>query len=210
MIIDGKALAAGIRSEIARKVAMLTDRGVRPGLAVVLAGDDPASRVYVRNKVRACEETGVRSWLFEYPGSASEIEILGRLAALNSDRSVHGILVQLPLPAQMNATRLLETIAPAKDVDGFHPMNAGRLSTGLPALTPCTPLGCVMLAKTVHRSLEGMHAVIEATERPFIIAAQESAQFRRSLDQIDGTPVAPFGYEQGADESRKAAADHNN
>lgn len=160
MIIDGKALATGIRSEIARKVAMLTDRGVRPGLAVVLAGDDPASRVYVRNKVRACEETGVRSWLFEYPGSASEIEILGRLAALNSDRSVHGILVQLPLPAQMNATRILETIAPAKDVDGFHPENLGALVAGRPGVLPCTPAGVMRLIEHAGVPLAGRHAVV--------------------------------------------------
>ena len=160
MIIDGKALAATIRGEVARKVAKLAERGVRPGLAVVLAGEDPASRVYVRNKVRACEETGVRSSLFEYPGFVTEKEILGRVAALNADPAVHGILVQLPLPKQIDATRVLETIAPAKDVDGFHAENLGALVAGRPGLVPCTPAGVMRLIEHAGVPLAGRHAVV--------------------------------------------------
>ena len=160
VIIDGKALAATIRAEISRKAARLAERGVRPGLAVVLAGDDPASRVYVRNKVRACEETGVRSWLFEYPASATEHEILGRVAALNADPAVHGILVQLPLPKQIDATRVLDTVSPAKDVDGFHAENLGALVAGRPGLVPCTPAGVMRLIEHAGVPLAGRQAVV--------------------------------------------------
>ena len=160
MIIDGKALAATIRAEVSRKVAKLAQRGMRPGLAVLLAGDDAASRVYVRNKGRACEETGVRSSLFEYPGSVTEKEILGRVAALNADPAVHGILVQLPLPKQVDATQGLETIAPAKEVDGFHAENLGALVAGRPGLVPCTPAGVMRLIEHAGVPLAGRHAVV--------------------------------------------------
>ena len=160
MIIDGKALAGSIRGDIARKAARLAERGVRPGLAVILAGEDPASRVYVRNKVRACEETGVRSWLFEYAASATQEEILGRVAALNADRAVHGILVQLPLPKHIDATRVLETISPAKDVDGFHAENLGALVAGRPGFVPCTPAGVMRLIEHAGVPLAGRHAVV--------------------------------------------------
>src|SRR5688572_11345045 len=119
-ILDGKALAAQIRSRVKEEVGRLAQRGIRPGLAVVLAGDDPASSVYVRNKARACEEAGVRSQVFELPSSVTESELLQRVRSLNADAAVHGILVQLPLPRQVDARRVLQAVAPAKDVDGFH------------------------------------------------------------------------------------------
>ena len=159
-ILDGKALAAEIRTGLKAKVAALARHGAKPGLAVILAGDDPASKVYVSNKTRACEEVGVRSQQIDYPASVTQEELIARIRKLNADPAVHGILVQLPLPQQIDSQKVLNAVDPAKDVDGFHPMNAGRLATGLPALTPCTPLGCVMLAKTVHPSLAGMDAVV--------------------------------------------------
>src|ERR1700716_4070179 len=122
-ILDGKSLAAAVRAGVKQSVAALAARGIRPGLAVILAGDDPASRVYVRNKTRACEETGVRSTQFEYASSVQESEVLERVAALNADPAGHGILVQLPLPPQIDADRVLQAVSPAKDVDGFHPSN---------------------------------------------------------------------------------------
>src|SRR5713226_3393995 len=138
-ILDGKALAASIRADLKQKVAALVRRGVRPGLAVILAGDDAASRVYVRNKVLASEQTGVRSELCEFPSSVAESELLDRVAALNADAAVHGILVQLPLPKQVNAARILQAVSPAKDVDGFHAANLGALLAGNPSVVPCTP-----------------------------------------------------------------------
>src|SRR5256885_9834824 len=122
-ILDGKSLAAQVRAAVKREVEALSQRGIRPGLAVVLAGDNPASRVYVRNKVRACEETGVRSKLVELPASISQAALLRAVHELNADASVHGILIQLPLPKQIDAARVLEAVSPAKDVDGFHPLS---------------------------------------------------------------------------------------
>ena len=159
-IIDGKAVAASIRASVKDKVAALVQRGVRPGLAVILAGDDPASRVYVRNKVRACEETGVRSELHELPGSVSEAELLQRVAKLNADAAVHGILVQLPLPKHINSDRVLEAVAPAKDVDGFHLENLGALVAGRPGVVPCTPAGVMRLIEHAGVDLAGRHAVV--------------------------------------------------
>src|SRR5688500_15726530 len=144
-ILDGKSLAAQVRADVKQRVARLAQRGIRPGLAVVLAGDDPASRVYVRNKVRACEETGVASSLFEFPAAVSEDALLERVAALDADPAVHGILVQLPLPKHVNAQRVLDAISPAKDVDGFHDSNLGALLAGKPGLVPCTPAGVMRL-----------------------------------------------------------------
>src|SRR3982751_323794 len=140
-ILDGKALAAQVRVAVKKEVEALSQRGIRPGLAVVLAGDNPASRVYVRNKVLACEETGVRSELYELPASISEEALLDRVLVLNDDPAVHGILVQLPLPKQVDAHKVLETIAPAKDVDGFHEANLGALVAGEPRMVACTPAG---------------------------------------------------------------------
>jgi methylenetetrahydrofolate dehydrogenase (NADP+)/methenyltetrahydrofolate cyclohydrolase len=160
-IIDGKAIAEALRAQVAAEVQRLAhDHGLTPGLAVVLVGENPASAVYVRNKGKQTVEAGMRSFEHRLPETVSEAELLALVGRLNADPAVHGILVQLPLPAQIDSQKVLNTIDPAKDVDGFHPVNAGRLATGLPALTPCTPLGCVMLAKTVHASLAGMEAVV--------------------------------------------------
>jgi methylenetetrahydrofolate dehydrogenase (NADP+)/methenyltetrahydrofolate cyclohydrolase len=160
-IIDGKTIAAQLRTKVAAEVQRLkATNGVTPGLAVVLVGENPASAVYVRSKGKQTVEAGMRSFDHRLPETVSEAEVLALVQQLNADPAVHGILVQLPLPKQIDSQKVLNAIDPAKDVDGFHPVNAGRLATGLPALTPCTPLGCVILAKTVHPSLEGMEAVI--------------------------------------------------
>ena len=159
-ILDGKSLAAQVRAGVKEKVARLAQRGIRPGLAVVLAGDDPASKVYVRNKVRACEETGVRSSLFEYPQSVSQAQLLDRVNALNADSSIHGILVQLPLPRQVDAPRVLDAVSPAKDVDGFHDANLGALLAGKPGIVPCTPAGVMRLLEHAQVPLAGRRAVV--------------------------------------------------
>ena len=139
---------------------MRRDRGVVPGIAVVLVGADPASEVYVRNKNKAVAESGMRAFDCKLAASTSEAELLELIAKLNADEEVSGILVQLPLPKQIDAQKIIAAIDPAKDVDGFHPVNAGRLASGLPALVPCTPMGCVILAKTVHETLAGLEAVV--------------------------------------------------
>src|SRR5258708_15050270 len=144
-ILDGKAVGARWGMAVKREVEALAQRGIRPGLAVVLAGEDPGSRVYVRNKVRAWEETGVRSELYELPASVSEEALIDRVLALNDDADVHGILVQLPLPKQIDAQRVLETVSPAKDVDCFHAMNLGALLAGKPRMLPCTPAAVMRL-----------------------------------------------------------------
>ncbi len=160
-IIDGKTISAGLRGNVADAVHRLRrDRGIVPGIAVVLVGDNPASEVYVRNKSKAVAEAGMHAFDRKLPATASEIELLDLIANLNADKEVNGILVQLPLPKQIDAQKIIAAIDPAKDVDGFHPLNVGRLASGLPALVPCTPLGCVRLAKTVHESLAGLEAVV--------------------------------------------------
>src|SRR5437763_8047145 len=159
-ILDGKSLAAQVRSAVKNEVAALSQRGIRPGLAVVLAGDNAASRVYVKNKVRACEETGVRSELYELPGSISEEALLDRVLALNDDAAVHGILVQLPLPKQVDAHQVLETISPAKDIDGFREANLGALLAGEPRMVPCTPAGVMRLLEHAGGALGGCHAAV--------------------------------------------------
>ncbi len=160
-IIDGKTIAAQLRGRIAGEVARLTSaHNVTPSIAVVLVGADPASEVYVRTKSKAVAEAGMRAVDRKLPATTSEAELLALVAELNKDPSVHGILVQLPLPPQIDSHRIISAIDPAKDVDGFHPLNVGRLASGLPALVPCTPLGCVMLAKTVRPSLAGLEAVV--------------------------------------------------
>jgi methylenetetrahydrofolate dehydrogenase (NADP+)/methenyltetrahydrofolate cyclohydrolase len=159
--IDGKAAAQAIRERVAalvREFQRRTDRA--PGLATVLVGEDPASAVYIRSKNRATAETGMASFAHNLPDTASEDELLQLVIDLNADERVDGILVQLPLPAQINATRVIETIDPSKDVDGFHPVNAGRLATGLPALVPCTPYGCLYLLKQELGDLRGLDAVV--------------------------------------------------
>jgi methylenetetrahydrofolate dehydrogenase (NADP+) / methenyltetrahydrofolate cyclohydrolase len=160
-IIDGKAYAEGLRGRVAGAVADLAGRGVVPGLAVVLVGNDPASGVYVRSKKRLTVETGMRSIDHTLPAETTEAELLTLVAALNADEAVDGILVQLPLPAQIDAAKVIAAIDPAKDVDGFHPINAGRLATGDPAaLVPCTPLGSLLLLKSVLPDLAGAEAVV--------------------------------------------------
>jgi methylenetetrahydrofolate dehydrogenase (NADP+)/methenyltetrahydrofolate cyclohydrolase len=159
-IIDGTALAARIRVQLKARVARLVQQGVQPGLAVVLVGDDPASRIYVRNKVRACADTGIRSELYELPVTASEAAVLDRIRTLNADPRIHGILVQLPLPRQVSEARMLEAIDVAKDVDGFHVQNVGSLVAGKPGFAPCTPAGCMALLDSTGVELEGKEAVV--------------------------------------------------
>ena len=159
--IDGKAAAATLRERIAADVAQFQERtGRAPGLATVLVGEDPASAVYIRSKNRATAEAGMESFHHQLPDTISEAELLDLVGQLNADSQVDGILVQLPLPGHINATRVIETIEPSKDVDGFHPMNAGRLATGLPSLVPCTPLGCLHLLKAELGSIAGTEAVV--------------------------------------------------
>ncbi|MFZ8887158.1 MAG: bifunctional methylenetetrahydrofolate dehydrogenase/methenyltetrahydrofolate cyclohydrolase FolD [Steroidobacteraceae bacterium] len=160
-VLDGKALAAQLRADIGTRVAGLVAAGhPAPGLAVVLVGEDPASQVYVGSKVRQTAEVGMRSIEHRLAADVAERDLLDLVERLNADQTVDGILVQLPLPAGIDSTRVIEAIDPAKDVDGFHPVNVGRLSSGLPALVPCTPRGCVMLAKRARTDLAGLHAVI--------------------------------------------------
>jgi methylenetetrahydrofolate dehydrogenase (NADP+)/methenyltetrahydrofolate cyclohydrolase len=160
-IIDGRAIAAGLRANVAAEVRRLgADHGLVPGLAVVLVGEDPASAAYVRSKSRHTIAAGMRSFDHQLPAGASQRELLALIGRLNADPAVHGILVQLPLPPQIDARAVIAAIDPAKDVDGFHPLNAGRLATGLPSLVPCTPLGCILLTKTVSASLAGCEAVV--------------------------------------------------
>ena len=158
--IDGKAIAAALRARVAEAARGLATRGVVPGLAVVLVGEDPASAVYVRNKARQTLEAGMRSFDHTLPASAGEAEVLALVERLNADPQVDGILVQLPLPAQVDAGKVIEAIDPDKDVDGFHPLNVGRLASGAPALVPCTPLGCLMLIRSVRPQLAGLEAVV--------------------------------------------------
>ncbi|MBN9584052.1 MAG: bifunctional methylenetetrahydrofolate dehydrogenase/methenyltetrahydrofolate cyclohydrolase FolD [Afipia sp.] len=160
-IIDGKIIAADLRARVAGEVARVKrEHGLTPGLAVVLVGSDPASEVYVRTKAKQTEAAGMASFEYKLAADTPQTDLLALIAKLNADASVHGILVQLPLPAGLDSQAVINAIDPAKDVDGLNPINAGRLATGLPALTPCTPLGCIILAKTVHASLEGMNAVV--------------------------------------------------
>jgi methylenetetrahydrofolate dehydrogenase (NADP+) / methenyltetrahydrofolate cyclohydrolase len=159
-IIDGTTLSRQIRSQVAQRAAALTARGTKPGLAVILVGDDPASAVYVRNKVKACHDSGLQSVLERYEATMSLADLLARIAALNADPGIHGILVQMPLPKHLDAHRVIEAIAPAKDVDGFSVRSAGELMTGLPGLRPATPLGCMKLIESTGVDLRGKHAVV--------------------------------------------------
>jgi methylenetetrahydrofolate dehydrogenase (NADP+)/methenyltetrahydrofolate cyclohydrolase len=156
-IIDGKAVAAGLRAQIAARVAALS---FRPGLRVVRVGEDPASGVYVRNKDKAAQEVGFDSATLHLPASTSQAELLAVVAGLNADPSVDGILVQLPLPAHLDAEAVIAAVDPAKDVDGFHPLNAGRLAAGLPGLVPCTPKGVMHLLRAAGAALPGARAVV--------------------------------------------------
>ena len=159
-VIDGKAVAARVRAQAAERARELGARGVQPGLAVVLVGDDPASQIYVRNKTKACAEAGVRTFDHKPPASISERELLDLVAKLNADPAVHGILVQLPLPKHIDSTRVLLAISPDKDVDGFHPISVGRLWTGKPGFVPCTPAGIMVLLEEAKTELRGADAVV--------------------------------------------------
>jgi methylenetetrahydrofolate dehydrogenase (NADP+) / methenyltetrahydrofolate cyclohydrolase len=160
-IIDGKSIAVELRAEVAVETRRLTaDHNIVPGLAVVLIGENPASMTYVKSKARALIEVGMRPFDHYLPASASETELLNLVAKLNAEPAVHGILVQLPLPPHISAAKIFANIDPDKDVDGFHPLNAGRLMTGLPALVPCTPVACLKLIKSVHPSLLGVDTLM--------------------------------------------------
>ena len=158
--IDGVALSQKLRTEAISRVQALKARGITPGLAVVLVGDNPASQVYVRNKVKGCHDIGMHSVLEQYPADMTEAELLARIAALNKDPAIHGILVQLPVPKHIDATKVIEAISPAKDVDGFHIASAGALMTGMPGFWPCTPYGCMKMLESIHYDLKGKHAVV--------------------------------------------------
>jgi methylenetetrahydrofolate dehydrogenase (NADP+)/methenyltetrahydrofolate cyclohydrolase len=159
-LLDGVALSKKIRTEITARAAIVTAKGTRPGLAVIVVGDNPASAVYVRNKVKACEEVGFHSVLERYEAEMNEEALLARIATLNADPAIHGILVQLPLPTHIASERVLEAIAPQKDVDGFHVANAGALMVGAPEFKPCTPYGCMKLLESIEYPLRGARAVV--------------------------------------------------
>jgi methylenetetrahydrofolate dehydrogenase (NADP+) / methenyltetrahydrofolate cyclohydrolase len=160
-IIDGKAIAAALRAKVATEVTRLSGQhGLVPGLAVVLVGTQAASETYVRSKTKAVNEVGMRSFDHRLPATVSEAELMGLVQKLNLDRNVHGILVQLPLPPHIESLNVVAALHPDKDVDGFSPTNVGRLATGLPGFAPCTPLGCILLAKSVHPTLDGLEAVV--------------------------------------------------
>ena len=158
--IDGTALSQKLRLDVATRSTVLRARGTTPGLAVVLVGDDPASQVYVRNKVKACQDAGLHSVLEKYDADLSEIALLARVDALNRDPAIHGILVQLPLPVHIDAQKIIEAIAPAKDVDGLQIASAGALMTGTPGFWPCTPYGCMKMLESIGFELRGKHAVV--------------------------------------------------
>jgi methylenetetrahydrofolate dehydrogenase (NADP+)/methenyltetrahydrofolate cyclohydrolase len=159
-LIDGNALSSRLRAEVAARAQALMARGLTPGLAVILVGDDPASAVYVRNKVKACADTGVHSIFEKYDASLTETALLARISALNHDPKVHGILVQMPLPKQINPHRVIEAIAASKDVDGYATLSAGELMTGQAGFRPCTPYGCMKLIESTGIDLRGKHAVV--------------------------------------------------
>jgi methylenetetrahydrofolate dehydrogenase (NADP+) / methenyltetrahydrofolate cyclohydrolase len=159
-IIDGVALSTQLRADVARRAQALTARGVTPGLAVILVGEDPASAVYVRNKIKGCTDTGVRSVFEKYEASLTEADLLARIAALNVDPTVHGILVQMPLPKHIKPHKVIEAISTSKDVDGYATLSAGELMTGQSGFRPCTPYGCMKLIESTGIDLRGKHAVV--------------------------------------------------
>jgi methylenetetrahydrofolate dehydrogenase (NADP+)/methenyltetrahydrofolate cyclohydrolase len=159
-IINGTQLAQQLLANVAQRAAALTAQGRQPGLAVILVGEDPASAVYVRNKIKACEDSGIHSVFEKYPADLSEAQLLERIAALNADPKIHGILVQLPLPKHIDAHKVIEAIAPEKDVDGFHISNAGLLMTGQPLFRPCTPYGVMKMLESIDYPVRGAHAVV--------------------------------------------------
>ncbi len=159
-ILNGKSISATIREEIASEVELLKENGIIPGLAVILVGDDQASQTYVRNKEKACEQLAMKSELITYPASISEDKLLDKLVELNHRPDIHGILVQLPLPGHIDEKRVIETIDPAKDVDGFHPINIGRMMTKQEALLPCTPFGILKMVQKTGIEIAGKHVVV--------------------------------------------------
>jgi methylenetetrahydrofolate dehydrogenase (NADP+)/methenyltetrahydrofolate cyclohydrolase len=159
-LINGTLLSQQLRAEVARRAAALTALGKQPGLAVILVGDDPASQVYVRNKVKACAEAGLYSVLEKYESTLSEADLLSRIEALNQDPKIHGILVQMPLPKHIDSHKVIEAISTRKDVDGYSVLSAGELLTGLPGFRPCTPYGCMKLIESTGYDLRGKHAVV--------------------------------------------------
>lgn len=159
-LIDGNALAKTIRAEVAGRTAALKARGVNPALSIILVGEDPASQVYTKHKVNDSTQTGLSATLETYPADLSEADLLARIRVLNDDPAVHGILVQLPLPKHMDSQKVIETISPAKDVDGFHVASAGALMTGAPGFWPCTPFGCMKMLESIGYDLRGKHAVV--------------------------------------------------
>ena len=159
-LIDGNALSRQLRADVAQRAAALTARGHQPGLAVILVGEDPASAVYVRNKIKACEDSGVRSIFEKYDADLTEAALLERIAALNADPAVHGILVQMPLPKHIDPHKVIEAIATSKDVDGYSVLSAGELMAGLEGFRPCTPYGCMKLIESTGQAIKGKHAVV--------------------------------------------------
>ncbi|MEY4076473.1 MAG: Bifunctional protein FolD protein [Pseudomonadota bacterium] len=158
--IDGNALSQILRADVTKRATALKAKGITPGLAVILVGENPASQVYVRNKVKACHDSGLHSLLEKHPDTLTQEALLDRIAALNQDASIHGILVQLPLPKHIDAQKVIEAISPAKDVDGFHIASAGALMTGMPGFWPCTPYGCMKMMESIGYELKGKHAVV--------------------------------------------------
>ncbi len=159
-IIDGVALSQKLRTEVTARALALNSRGVTPGLAVILVGENPASQVYVRNKVKGCQDCGFHSVLEKFDATMTEAELLTRIEALNNDPAIHGILVQLPVPKHIDANKVIEAISPLKDVDGFHIASAGALMTGMPGFWPCTPYGCMKMLESINYDLKGKHAVV--------------------------------------------------
>ncbi|MBG9788760.1 bifunctional methylenetetrahydrofolate dehydrogenase/methenyltetrahydrofolate cyclohydrolase FolD [Brevibacillus laterosporus] len=159
-VINGKEFAKSYRARIKQEVAELVDKGIQPGLAVVLVGDDPASQTYVNGKIKACEETGIYSKSFRLESTVTQQEVVDLVEELNQDPNIHGILVQLPLPKHMNEEAIIDTISPEKDVDGFHPISVGNLCIGKDTFLPCTPHGVIELIKSTGISMEGKHAVV--------------------------------------------------
>ena len=158
--IDGNALSQKLRADVTLRTSALKARGITPGLAVIVVGENPASQVYVRNKVKACHDSGLHSILEKHAATLTEAALLERIDALNHDASIHGILVQLPLPEHIDAQKVIEAISPAKDVDGFHMASAGALMTGMPGFWPCTPYGCMKMLESIGYNLQGKHAVV--------------------------------------------------
>ena len=158
--IDGNALSQKLRADVTKRATALKARSITPGLAVIVVGENPASQVYVRNKVKACHDSGLHSLLEKHPDTLTQEALLDRISVLNQDTSIHGILVQLPLPKHIDAQKVIEAISPAKDVDGFHIASAGALMTGMPGFWPCTPYGCMKMLESIGYELKGKHAVV--------------------------------------------------